>query len=352
MGAAGARCARVRDLMDEIEDYWERGAGRVAPDVRAINHALAMYGWNLRDARSPTRASSLAAAIKPPKDDLLDQLVENCEPARGAARLSALRRRDAGDDAARRGAGAGRRRRHRDPDRLPRRQQRARHGDRPQGRLERRRLRPAQAPTRVAPGGLRAPSWPCCAPRSSASAARHVIWATVPHVTVAPIARGVGGKVAPGLALLPVLHAPVDRRRRLRPATRTRTSPPPRRAPSTTRSTLYNEAITDTVARRPRRRPRLVPVRRRGRARPAGPAGATSRTRARARRGGRRTRSRRSWPRCARSPDSRFLTGDGHGGRATGGLFSLDGVHPTTVAYGLIARELIDIMRLAGVQVR
>ena len=28
---------------------------------------------------------------------------------------------------------------------------------------------------------------------------------------------------------------------------------------------------------------------------------------------------------------SRFLTADGRGGRATGGLFSLDGVHPTTV---------------------
>jgi hypothetical protein len=50
-------------------------------------------------------------------------------------------------------------------------------------------------------------------------------------------------------------------------------------------------------------------------------------------------------------PDSRFLTGDGRGGRAKGGFFSLDGVHPTTIAYGLIAQELIGIMRLAGVTV-
>ena len=49
-------------------------------------------------------------------------------------------------------------------------------------------------------------------------------------------------------------------------------------------------------------------------------------------------------------PDSRFLTGDGKGGRASGGWFSLDGVHPTTVGYGLIAQEIIDIMRLAGVE--
>jgi hypothetical protein len=52
------------------------------------------------------------------------------------------------------------------------------------------------------------------------------------------------------------------------------------------------------------------------------------------------------------TPDSRFLTSDGHGGRATGGLFSLDGVHPTTVAYGMIAQELITIMRLADVRFR
>jgi hypothetical protein len=48
-------------------------------------------------------------------------------------------------------------------------------------------------------------------------------------------------------------------------------------------------------------------------------------------------------------PDSRFLTSDGRGGRATGGLFSLDGVHPTTIGYGLIAQEMINIMELAGV---
>jgi hypothetical protein len=50
--------------------------------------------------------------------------------------------------------------------------------------------------------------------------------------------------------------------------------------------------------------------------------------------------------------DSRFLAGDGKGGRSDGGLFSLDGVHPTTVAYGMIAQELITIMRGAGVVFR
>jgi hypothetical protein len=47
--------------------------------------------------------------------------------------------------------------------------------------------------------------------------------------------------------------------------------------------------------------------------------------------------------------DSRFLTA-ANGQRATGGLFSLDGVHPTTVAYGILAQELINVMSGAGVR--
>jgi hypothetical protein len=48
-------------------------------------------------------------------------------------------------------------------------------------------------------------------------------------------------------------------------------------------------------------------------------------------------------------PDSRFF-GSGPQGRSQGGLFSLDGVHPTTVGYGIIAQEMIDVMRRAGVK--
>jgi len=51
-------------------------------------------------------------------------------------------------------------------------------------------------------------------------------------------------------------------------------------------------------------------------------------------------------------PDTRFLTADGRGGRATGGLFSLDGVHPTTIAYGIVAQEVVRVMEQAGVTFR
>ena len=48
------------------------------------------------------------------------------------------------------------------------------------------------------------------------------------------------------------------------------------------------------------------------------------------------------------APDSRFFASDSNG-RATGGLFSLDGIHPTTIAYGLMAQEFMNVMVEAGV---
>jgi hypothetical protein len=46
-------------------------------------------------------------------------------------------------------------------------------------------------------------------------------------------------------------------------------------------------------------------------------------------------------------PDTRFTTSD-HKGRLTGGLIGLDGVHPTTVGYGIVAREMIRVLEKAG----
>jgi hypothetical protein len=48
-------------------------------------------------------------------------------------------------------------------------------------------------------------------------------------------------------------------------------------------------------------------------------------------------------------PDSRFYS-SGPQGRIRGGLFSLDGIHPTTIGYGIMAQEFIKIMQLAGVK--
>jgi hypothetical protein len=53
--------------------------------------------------------------------------------------------------------------------------------------------------------------------------------------------------------------------------------------------------------------------------------------------------------------DTRYLRIDSHETDPTkkyrGGLFSLDGVHPTTVAYGIIAHEFLNVMKSKGVNV-
>ena len=46
-------------------------------------------------------------------------------------------------------------------------------------------------------------------------------------------------------------------------------------------------------------------------------------------------------------PNTRYFRA-GPEGRTDGGLFSLDGVHPTTVAYGVLAQEVIKVMELAS----
>lgn len=50
-----------------------------------------------------------------------------------------------------------------------------------------------------------------------------------------------------------------------------------------------------------------------------------------------------------RPPDSRFFSSD-KTGRLQGGLVALDGVHPTTIGYGVIAQEFLDALIAAGVQ--
>ena len=176
--------------------------------------------------------------------------------------------------------------------------------------------------------------------------ARHVIWATVPHVTIAPLARGVGGKLAPGSRYFPYYTRPWISDERFDAAEDPHITGEQARAVDAAID-AYNDAITDLV----------------GRARDDGRdwyllelSGMLDRLASR--RYIEDPSARPPWwtpyelpdalARLDPVPDSHFLTSDGHGGRATGGLFSLDGVHPTTVGYGLVAQELIEIIRLAG----
>jgi hypothetical protein len=177
--------------------------------------------------------------------------------------------------------------------------------------------------------------------------ARHVIWGTVPHVTIAPIARGVGDKVEPGSRYFPYYTRPWIKDAQFNPSQDPKITSQEARAIDSAID-QYNQHITATVAQ----------------GREGGLdwylfdlAGVLDRLAYR-----RYIEDPNAQPTWWRPyelppvlaaldpiPDSRFLAWERGGHRTRGGLFSLDGVHATTIGYGIIAQELITIMRRAGV---
>lgn len=177
--------------------------------------------------------------------------------------------------------------------------------------------------------------------------ARHVIWCTVPHVTIAPMARGVAGKTQPGSRYFPYYTRPWISDRDFDAG----------KDPSITGEEAqqvddaidhYNDAITEMVRN----------------ARTKGKDWYLLETcglmdRLASRRYAEDPQARPKWwqpyplPSALRAlsppPNSHFLAVEGER-RTDGGLFSLDGVHPTTVGYGIRAQEVINVMRLAGVR--
>ena len=350
---------RARQFMDDVEDYWERGPGRTAPQLSAYHHCLAVYGWDLGDALGKT-AASCEELIKAPNDDALSQIVQNngeraalrvyphwSEPTRkmtlfeAAAELgkdhddstdcgvetlivflgannalqavTELRVSWSEDD-------------FRDPEKK---------SDYTVWRPEHFKVELADVVKAV-----------------RAIKARHVIWCTVPHVTIAPIARGIGRKVAPGSRYFPYYCRPWVDDSRFTPTEDRHITGEEARAVDCAID-MYNDAIQRSVeeardgADGAERDWYLLDI-----------GGLLDRLASR--RYITDPNAQPAWwtpyplPPALKAldpvPDSRFLTSDGKGGRASGGLFSLDGVHPTTVTYGLIAQEMINVMRLAGVE--
>ena len=228
--------------------------GRAArsPPTGPVFHNLAVYGWALLDALV-LDADRLQARIAahPPRDNVIDQLVENDNDraAWSVAQRAAGGRRDGphrpgGRGRPRRG---GRRRsaRDRDPGRHARRQQRARRG-RPPGRLLELGRLPGPDRRRAARGRGLVHRVPALALRGRLGRAgrgdprhpgpprdrRHR--AGGDHPADHPRRRDQGPA---RVAVLPLLHAALDHRRGLRPATATRTSPRTRPGPSTRPST-------------------------------------------------------------------------------------------------------------------
>ncbi|WP_078888213.1 hypothetical protein [Streptomyces sclerotialus] len=348
---------RARHLMDQVEDYWERGPGTKVRETTAIHHNLAVFGWDLRDALEKS-ADVCRRAIAAPEDDWIDQIVENAGE-RAALRVLPTTPPEAG---ALTQLGAA--------ERL---------GDEvsatdPEHGIETlivflgaNNALPVITQLRVVWSAkgyddlARKGAFTVWRPEHFAAElrlvaravrnikARHVIWCTVPHVTIAPLARGVGGKTRPGSAYFPYYTRPWIRDRDF----------DPRQDPHLTGQQAqdvdqaidrYNVAITEEVrqARQEGKDWYLLDT-----------AGLLDRLAAR--RYIEDPAARPEWwqpyvlppqlQALTPPPNTHFLASDGKR-RVDGGLFSLDGVHPTTVAYGILAQETVNVMRRAGVEFR
>jgi hypothetical protein len=341
----------VRDHLAQAENWWEHGGGSVEPNFKYIMDNLSVYGWDLRDALSFT-AEVARERIKTPKDNLFVPVISNAneraalrvlpnDPAR--SKLSTL---DAAVELTKNG-----------------------------GSIETLIVmlganNALRTVTELKVAWSEAPAYQNLNAKDAFTIwnpkhfvaelalveskvreikADHVIWATVPHVTIAPVARGIGRKVRQGSRYFPFYTRPWISDSDFDPSVDPHITENQARAIDSAID-QYNDAITNVVRKaRSSSQPRdwyLFEM-----------AGLLDRL------ASRRYISdpvaRPSWwtpyplpPELMAlnpAPDSRFFTA-GPAGRLTGGLFALDGVHPTTIGYGLIAQELVDIMKSAGVE--
>lgn len=178
--------------------------------------------------------------------------------------------------------------------------------------------------------------------------AQHVIWCTVPHITIIPIARGVGSKMRPGSRYFPYYTRPWIDDIAFNPSVDPCLTGNQARAIDSAID-MYNEEITAMIktARQEEQRDWLL----------LDVAGFLDRLAAR--RYMLDPAARPSWwtpyplpPQIAAlapTPDSRFWA-SGPDGRTAGGIFSLDGIHPTTITYAMLAQEFVNVMQMAGVK--
>ncbi|HIK57048.1 MAG TPA: hypothetical protein IGS37_18030 [Synechococcales cyanobacterium M55_K2018_004] len=349
----------VRYFLDEVEDYWEGPGGTNPPRPAAINHNLAVYGWDLRNTFARTaEICRQTIAATPDRDNFLRQVVTNAND-RAALRVLDSARAE---------------------------------GDRA--------LTPVQAAAALGAEGTvetgagdgietlivfigannalgailtfrvnwTGPGYDDMAVNDQYTVwrpihfkaeldllvsevkkvrARHVIWCTIPHVTIAPFAKGVGSeKVRPGSRYFPYYTYPWIRSQDFKPRRHAQITGAQTR---TIDSAIdqYNDMIAEAVraARQQGLDWYLCEV-------------VALLDRLAYRRYIEDPTARPDWwtpyplppelQALQPPPDSRFFVSD-RTGRKQGGLFSLDGIHPTTIGYGLLAQEIINVMQLAGV---
>ena len=341
----------LREHLDKIEDYWERGEGLKLPETNEINHNLAVYGWDLRNTLS--RNADIAKEkidAQPPKDDFLQQIVENAND-RAALRVLNSAWNPLGNA-------------------LTPLQAAAALGE--EGTIETliiligannalgsiltfkvkwsgddyKDMNLNDKYTVWRPKHFQA-ELDLIVQEVSRINTHHVIWGTVPHVTIAPFARGVGSKFEPGSRYYPYYTLPWIDDETFDPTKHPHITGQEARAIDSAID-QYNDAIAEAV--------------RAGRSQGKDwylfkTAGLLDRLASR--RYIEDPSAQPSWwtpyplPSALQAlspvPTSQFFL-SGTQGRTQGGLFSLDGIHPTTIAYGIMAQELINTMQLAGVK--
>jgi hypothetical protein len=332
-------------LMKQVEEYYETGPGAVFPDpLGPVNENLAVWGWDLRDALART-ADSEQAHIAPAKDKLVPLVSSSGQRAAVTVLNSA----------------------------------RDRHG---------KALTPFQAARKLGddPGGIETlcvwlgsnnvlssvvsleviPSGPDYQDLEKKSeytvwtlehftteldlvveevrqvTAQHVLWATIPHVTIPPITHGLGGSLA---------ECPRYFNYYARPWQTEQTFNKSLDRHITGRDAWaidiiidgYNEALLSQVkrARHDGLDWRVVDL-------------CAVLDRLAVRRNFELNAPPDWWTPYPLPPeldglDSRFFTTDSTGKRQAGGLIGLDGVHPTTAGYGIVASEFITVMAQSGV---
>lgn len=338
----------ARRLMDQIEDHWERGSSAEPPPPGApLNHNLAVWGFDLRDALSKTAGRCRAAIAAAGSDDQILAQIPSAPGERSALRTLAGAADDeaAIDVAGRLGTegidtlivalGANNvlgtvlsfdlrwsEEGYDDPDR-----KRAFNAWRPEHF---------------------AAEYDELVRRVDAIGARRVVLWTVPHVTIAPMLKGVGEKM-PASRYFPRYTRPwIDDRMfdaRRHPCI---TGDQARIIDSTIDQ--YNRAIEAHVRAKRLHEGKdwlLFDA-----------AGILDRLAYR--RYVLDPRSRPDWwtpyelpeayLRLSPVPDTRHFHADVLG-RIHGGLIGMDHIHPTTIGYGIVAHELLGILRRAGADV-
>lgn len=335
---------KVWHLMDEVEDWYERGPGSAFPDRNApVNHNLAVWGWDLRDVLERT-ADYDRARIKRASDDLFGLVSDSgnraavttletsrlpsgraLTPLEGARLLGddpggietlcvwigsnnalgsvvdlRIRISDTGyDDLARKGAYTLWRPEH----------------------FQAELAHVAREVRRVS--------------------ARHVLWGNVPHVTIPPITRGLGGRIPECSRYFRFYARPWHDERSFDEDVDRHITGLDAWLVDTVID-QYNLAIEAVVAeaRRDGLDWRLVDL-------------CAVLDRLAVRRW--EDSPKPDWlteyqlPPGYEGLNTGFFTTDDAGKLQQGGLFGLDGVHPTTAGYGITAWEFVKVMAGAGV---